>query len=65
VMKLGEIDRAIAAADEWRAAEAAIASARRELVAEIRQRGGSWESIGWLLGVTGEAVRVRYGEAVS
>jgi hypothetical protein len=33
-----------------------------EGVAAGRAEGMSWDALGWCLGITGEAVRVRYGE---
>lgn len=56
-----ELDRALAAVDQWRALEHEISEQRRQLVVELRGRGVSWDSIGWLLGVTGRAVSDRYG----
>jgi hypothetical protein len=64
VMKLGEIERAITAVDEWRDAYARLDAAEFAMVADLRGRGGSWDSIGWLLGVSGEAVRQRFGTRV-
>lgn len=61
-MKLGELDRAIAAVDEWREVTARIDAAEQALVVDLRGRGASWDSIGWLLGVTGSAVRQRFTE---
>ena len=61
VMKLGEIDRAITAVDAWRDNYTALDRAEFSLVADLRGRGASWGSIAWLLGVSGEAVRQRFG----
>lgn len=63
-MGLAEIDRAIGLLDEWRMTEAKIAERRWALVADLRRRGASWDSVGWLLGVTGDAVRQRFGPSL-
>jgi hypothetical protein len=60
-MKLGELDRAITTVDQWRAEQTRLDNAERDLVLDLRGRGASWDSIGWLVGVTGEAVRQRFG----
>lgn len=57
-----ELAAASGAAARWREQEDRIRVERASLVADLRGRGCSWDSIGWLLGVTGEAVRIRYGE---
>ena len=43
------------------AAMAALQVEARELVAEARELGVSWDLLGWSLGVTGEGARKRYG----
>jgi hypothetical protein len=45
----------------WDSAAAEIDAARRQLVATARGRGLSWDGVGWLLGVSGEAARQRFG----
>lgn len=64
VMKLGEITRAMEDVDQWRRAYAELDRLESNLVRQLRGRGGSWDSIGWLLGVTGSAVRQRFGDQV-
>jgi hypothetical protein len=61
VLKAGEIQRAVEAANEWRALEASIDVERRQLVSDMRDRGASWDSVAWVLGTTGQAARQRYG----
>jgi hypothetical protein len=61
-MKLGEIERAMVAARGWREVEAKVAAAKRAFVVDARRRGASWDGVGWVLGVTGEAARARYGD---
>jgi hypothetical protein len=60
VVPAGELDRMIAAVDEWRELEMRVDHARTGLVRDLRKRGASWDSIGWLLGVTGAAVWKRF-----
>jgi hypothetical protein len=62
VMKLGEIERALKAVDGWRELEARVDADHLALVTDLRNRGASWDSIGWLLGVSGEAVRQRFSD---
>ena len=63
VLKAGQLDRAVTMVDEWRTAETAIAAARAALVHDLRGRGASWDSVGWLLGTTGSAARQRFGSS--
>lgn len=46
-----------------RLVEIAAAQARRELVAELRGRGASWQAIGDVLGVSRQAAFERFGSA--
>lgn len=61
VMKAGEIERALQAVTEWRELETKIGVAREALVEDLRGRGASWDTVGWVLGTTGGAARQRYG----
>lgn len=61
VMKAGEITRAVQAVREWRELEQRIQAGRVSLVDDLRGRGASWDTVGWVLGTTGEGVRRRYG----
>lgn len=56
-----EVDACIAAIAGWRSTEQEIMKQRRSMVANLRKRQASWDSIGWLFGQTAEAVRLRYG----
>jgi hypothetical protein len=58
----GEIFRSIFEAFERRAhADADLA----EAIVSARQKGASWDSIGSMIGTTGEAARSRYGLATA
>jgi hypothetical protein len=61
VMKLGEIERAISEVDGWRETYSRLEEAENAMAAQLRGRGASWEAIGWLFGVSGSAVRQRFG----
>jgi hypothetical protein len=56
-----ELAAAMAAVSTWRDAEDQVAARRRQLVDDMRGRGASWAAVGWVLGTTGEAARLRFG----
>ena len=61
VLKAGQLQRLIERAEQLRAAELELRAEREALVNELRGAGASWDSVGWVLGCTGEAARLRYG----
>lgn len=63
VLKAGEITRALDAVREWRLAEQRLSEQRAALVLDLRARGASWDSVGWVLGTTGGAARQRFGRS--
>jgi hypothetical protein len=65
VVRPAEVDQVLGCVAEWRQLEMAVDSRRRDMVAGLRSRGASWAAIGWLLGTTAEAARLRFRDLVA
>ena len=59
-MTAGEIQRLVEAVERWRDLERQLHDARVGTVRDLRARGASWDTVGWVLGTTGEAARQRW-----
>jgi hypothetical protein len=66
VAQLGpNLAQAMTEAVELRAMTRRLAARRLEFVVHGRMAGLSWDSVGWLLGITGQGARQQYAAAVS